>query len=61
MQAGFLEITVNVTFNCSVVGVSESYGSGETNKYWPMNQRQLETKFGTVLIVKDAIRLRQTL
>jgi hypothetical protein len=57
MQSGFLEITVNVTFNRSLGGVSEWYGSGETEKYWPMNQPQLETNIGTVLIVKDAIRL----
>jgi len=57
MKAGFLEIPVNVTYTRSSEGVSEWHGSGETDKYWPMNQPQLETNIGTVLIVKDAIRL----
>ena len=57
MQAGFLEITVNVTFNRSSVGVSEWYGSGETDKYSPGNQPRFETNIGTMLIVKGAIRL----
>ena len=56
MQAGFLEIPVNVTYSRSFVGVSEWYGSGITDKYWPMNQPQLETNIGTVLIVKNQIR-----
>ncbi len=56
MQAGFLEIPVNVIYNRSSVGVSQWYGSGVTDKYWPMNQPQLETNIGTVLIVKNTIR-----
>ena len=56
MQAGFLEIPVNVTYNRSSIGRSEWYGRGVTNKYWPMNQPQFETNIGTVLIGKDAIR-----
>jgi len=57
MQAGFLEISVNVIYDRSPDGVSEWHGSGETDKYWPMNQPQLETNIGTVLIVKSEIRL----
>jgi hypothetical protein len=56
MQAGFLEIPVSVTYSHSSGGVSEWYGSGITEKYWHMNQPQLETNIGTVLIVKDEIR-----
>jgi hypothetical protein len=56
MQAGFLEIPVSVTYSRSSVGVSEWSGIGITDKYWPMNQPQLETNIGTVLIVKDEIR-----
>ena len=56
MQAGFLEIPVTVTYSRSSVGVTEWYGSGITDKYWPMNQPQLETNIGTVLVVKDQIR-----
>ncbi len=55
MQAGFLEIPVNVICNRSSDGVREWHGSGETGKYWPMNQLQFETNIGTVLIVKDAV------
>ena len=57
MQAGFLEIPVNVTCNLSSNGASEWYGSGETDKYWPMNQPQLETNIGTILIVKSEMRM----
>ncbi len=56
MQAGFLEISVNVTYIHSSVGVSEWFGSGITDKYWPRNEPQFETNIGTVLIVKDEIR-----
>ncbi len=56
MQAGFLEIPVNVICNLSSNGVSEWHGSGETDKYWPMDQPQLETNIGTVVIVKSEIR-----
>ena len=56
MQAGFLEISVSVTYSRSSVGVSEWYGSGITDKYWPMNQPHFETNIGTVLIVKSEIR-----
>lgn len=56
MQSGFLEIPVNVTYHRSSVGVSKWYGSGVTDKYWPMNQPQVETNIGTVLIVKNTIR-----
>jgi hypothetical protein len=57
MKAGFLEIPVNVIYTRSSDGVSEWHGNGETDKYWPMNQPRLETNIGTVMIVKDAIRL----
>jgi hypothetical protein len=57
MQTGLLEIPINVIYNPSSVGVSEWYGSGITDKYWLMNQPHFETNIGTVLIVKDAIRL----
>ena len=57
MQAGFLEIPVNVIYNHSSNGVIEWHGSGETDKYWPMNQPQLETNIGTVLIVKSEMRM----
>lgn len=56
MQSGFLEIPVIVNYTRSSIGVSEWYGSGVTDKYWPMNQPQFETNIGTVLILKDAIR-----
>ena len=56
MQAGFLEISVSVTYSRSSVGVSKWYGSGVTDKYWPMNQPQFETNIGKVMIVKDEIR-----
>jgi len=56
MQAGFLEIPVNVIYNRYSGGVSEWHGSGVTDKYWPMNQPQLETNIGAVLIVKNTIR-----
>jgi len=56
MQSGFLEIPVNVSYIRSSGGVSEWYGSGITDKYWPMNQPQFETNIGTVLIVNQAIR-----
>jgi hypothetical protein len=56
MQSGFLEIPVIVTYTRSSIGIGEWYGSGVTDKYWPMNQPQFETNIGTVLIVKDAIR-----
>ena len=56
MQSGFLEIPVNVTYNRSSNGVSEWFGSGVTDRYWPMNQPQFETNIGTVLIVREAIR-----
>jgi len=56
MQAGFLEIPVTVTYSRSSVGLTEWYGSGITDKYWPMNRPQLETNIGTALIVKDEIR-----
>ncbi len=56
MQAGFLEIPVIVMYSRCSVGASEWYGTGITDKYWPMNQPQLETNIGKVLIVKDEIR-----
>ncbi len=56
MQCGFLEIPVIVTFSRSSVGAGQWYGSGVTDKYWPMNQPEFETNIGTVLIVKDTIR-----
>ena len=57
MQAGFLEIPVNVICSRSSDGGREWRGSGETGKDWPMNQIQFETNIGTVLIVKSEIRL----
>ncbi len=57
MQAGFLEIPVNVICNRSADGVREWHGSGETGNYWPMNQLQFETNIGTVLIVKSEMRV----
>jgi hypothetical protein len=56
MQAGFLEISVIVTYTRSSTGVTKWYGSGVTDRYWPRNQPQFETNIGTVLIVKDEIR-----
>jgi hypothetical protein len=56
MRTEFLEIPVTVTCNAASVGVSEWYGSGVTDRYWPMNQPQFETNIGTVLIVREAIR-----
>ncbi len=57
MQAGFLEISVNVICNRSPDGGREWHGNGETAKYWPMNQLQFETNIGTVLIVKSQMRV----
>lgn len=57
MQSGFLEITVVVTFTRSSIGVGEWFGTGVTDRYWPMNQPEFETNIGTVLIVKSEIRL----
>jgi hypothetical protein len=56
MRTEFLEIPVTVTYNALSGGVGEWYGSGVTDRYWPMNQPQVETNIGTVLIVKEAIR-----
>ena len=56
MRTEFLEIPVTVTYNALSGGVGEWYGSGVTDRYWPMNQQQFETNIGTVLIVKEAIR-----
>jgi len=56
MQSGFLEIPVVVTFTRSSVGIGEWFGTGITDRYWPMNQPTLETNIGTVLIVKNEIR-----
>ena len=56
MQAGFLEIPVNIVYNRASDGVREWHGSGETGKYWPMNELQFETNIGTVLILKSEIR-----
>jgi hypothetical protein len=56
MQSGFLEIPVIVTYTRSSVGASEWYGTGVTDRYWPMNQPEFETNIGTVLILKDSIR-----
>lgn len=56
MRTEFLEIPVTVTYNALSGGVGEWYGSGVTDRYWPMNQPQFETNIGTVLIVKEAIR-----
>lgn len=56
MKSGFLEIVVNVTFTRAPGGLGVWRGSGETEKYWPMNQPRLETNIGTVLISKNTIR-----
>ncbi len=56
MQSGFLEIPVVVTFTRSSIGAGEWFGTGITDRYWPMNQPEFETNIGTVLIVKDSIR-----
>jgi hypothetical protein len=56
MKTEFLEIPVTVTFNTAPVGLGEWFGSGMTDKYWPMNQPQFETNIGTVLIMNEAIR-----
>jgi hypothetical protein len=56
MISGFLEIPVTVTYNSPSVGLRDWFGSGVTDKYWPMNQLQFETNIGTVLIVNQAIR-----
>jgi hypothetical protein len=56
MQSGFLEISVVVTFSRSSIGVGEWFGTGITERYWPMNQPTFETNIGTVLILKDSIR-----
>jgi hypothetical protein len=56
MISGFLEIPVTVTYNSPSVGLRDWFGSGITEKYWPMNQFEFETNIGTVLIVNQAIR-----
>jgi hypothetical protein len=56
MKTEFMEMPVTVTFIAPSVGLGEWYGSGITDKYWPMNQPQIETNIGTVLMVKEAIR-----
>jgi len=56
MQSGFLEIPVVVTFTRSSTGAGEWFGTGITDRYWPVNQPSFETNIGTVLIVKDEIR-----
>jgi hypothetical protein len=55
-KAKKLEIPVTVTFNAAPVGLGEWFGSGTTDKYWPLNQPQFETNIGTVLILNEAIR-----
>jgi hypothetical protein len=57
MISGFLEIPVNIVYERPSNGVDKWYGSGETDKYWPMNQPQLETNIGTILIVKSEMRM----
>jgi hypothetical protein len=56
MISGFLEIPVSLTYNSPSIELREWFGSGLTDKYWPMNQLQFETNIGTVLIVNQAIR-----
>jgi hypothetical protein len=56
MISGFLEIPVTVTYGYSSVGLRQWFGSGITEKYWPMNEAQFETNIGTVVIVNEAIR-----
>jgi hypothetical protein len=56
MQSGFLEIPVVVTFTRLSIGVGEWFGTGITDRYWPMNQPTFETNIGTVLILKNSIR-----
>jgi hypothetical protein len=56
MISGFLEIPVTVTYGYSSVGLRQWFGSGITEKYWPMKEAQFETNIGTVVIVNEAIR-----
>ena len=59
MQSGFLEIPVVVTFaRLSIRGGEwgEWFGTGITDRYWPMNPPTFETNIGTVLILKNSIR-----
>ncbi len=56
MISGFLEIAVTVTYGSASDGPREWSGSGATDKYWPMNQPQVETNIGMVLILKNTIR-----
>ena len=56
MQSGFLEISVVVSFARSSTGVGEWFGTGITDRYWPMNQPTFETNIGTVRILKNSIR-----
>jgi hypothetical protein len=56
MISGFLEIPVTVTYSPLCVGLRQWSGSGETDKYWPMDQPQFETNIGTAVIVNQAIR-----
>jgi hypothetical protein len=56
MISGFLEIPVTVTYNPPSLGLRQWSGSGETDKYWPVDQPQFETNIGTVVIVNQAIR-----
>lgn len=56
LQSGFLEISVVATFTRFSAGVGEWFGTGVTDRYWPMNQPTFETNIGTGLILKNTIR-----
>ncbi len=56
MISGFLEMPVNVTYSSSSNGSLEWYGSGATDKYWPMDSVQFETNIGTVWILNQGFR-----
>ncbi len=56
MISGFLEMPVTVTYGSASDGPREWFGSGATDKYWPMDQLQFETNIGTVLVLNQGIR-----
>jgi hypothetical protein len=46
MQSWFLEISVVVSFTRSSTGVGEWFGTGITDRYWPMNHLTFEKNIG---------------
>lgn len=56
MISGFLEIPVTVAYRSSSDRVPQWFGSGTTDKYWPMGQLKFETNIGTVHIFNQAVR-----